>query len=92
MNGNFLPFFSYCSIEIINFQWTPASFQHVVSALPSLAAINAQHIRQALKMSGGKINGPGGAAEILGINPSTLLKRMDKLGSPYGRRSWVSPL
>ncbi|OPY69276.1 MAG: Formate hydrogenlyase transcriptional activator [Syntrophorhabdaceae bacterium PtaU1.Bin034] len=54
----------------------------------SLADINARHIRQALEMAGGKINGPGGAAEILGINPNTLRKRMNKLGILYGRRSW----
>ena len=29
---------------------------------------------------------PGGAAEILGIHPSTLRSRMRKLGVPYGRR------
>jgi len=57
-------------------------------ALPSLDEINARHIRQALKMAGGKINGPGGAGEILGLHPNTLRKRMNKLGIPFGRRSW----
>ncbi|MGE5843146.1 MAG: sigma-54 interaction domain-containing protein [Deltaproteobacteria bacterium] len=56
--------------------------------LPSLDEINARHIRQALKMAGGKINGPGGAAQILGLHPNTLRKRMNKLGIPFGRRSW----
>ncbi len=54
----------------------------------SLEEINAQHIRQALEMAGGKINGPGGAAQILGLNPNTLRARMNKLGIPYGRKSW----
>jgi DNA-binding NtrC family response regulator len=54
----------------------------------SLDEINAQHIRQALEMAGGKINGPGGAAQILGLNPNTLRSRMSKLGIPYGRKSW----
>jgi len=54
----------------------------------SLEEINAQHIRQALEMAGGKINGPGGAAQILGLHPNTLRNRMNKLGIPYGRRSW----
>ncbi len=53
-----------------------------------LDEINAQHIRQALEMAGGKINGPGGAAQILGLNPNTLRGRMNKLGIPYGRKSW----
>lgn len=58
--------------------------------LASLEEMNAQHIRQALEKAGGKIYGPGGAAEILSINPSTLRKRMNKLGISYGRRSWQS--
>jgi len=59
-------------------------------ALPSLDEINARHMRRALKMAGGKINGPGGAAQILGLHPNTLRKRMNKLGIPFGRRSWHS--
>jgi len=55
--------------------------------LVSLDEVNAQHIRQALEMAGGRINGPGGAAEILGLHPNTLRARMDKLGIPYGRRN-----
>ena len=56
------------------------------NALPTLDEINAMHIRRALELAKGKINGPGGAAEILGIRPNTLRKRMQKLGIPYGRR------
>jgi transcriptional regulator with GAF, ATPase, and Fis domain len=56
--------------------------------LLSLYEINAQHIRQALETAGGKINGPGGAAQILGLHPNTLRNRMNKLGIPYGRKSW----
>jgi len=33
-----------------------------------------------LASTGGRIAGPGGAAEILGINPSTLRSRLKKLG------------
>jgi DNA-binding NtrC family response regulator len=54
----------------------------------SLDEMNAQHIRQALETAGGKINGPGGAAQILGLHPNTLRSRMNKLGIPYGRKSW----
>lgn len=38
------------------------------------------HILEALKRSAWKIHGPGGAAAILAINPSTLSSRMRKLG------------
>jgi len=56
--------------------------------LLSLEEMNARHINQALERAGGKINGPGGAAHILGIHPNTLRKRMNRLGIPYGRKSW----
>lgn len=46
-----------------------------------------KHIQGVLKIARGKVRGPGGAAELLGINPSTLRNRMKKLGIPYGRRA-----
>jgi DNA-binding NtrC family response regulator len=47
---------------------------------------NAEHIRRALALAEGRVNGPGGAAEILGINPSTLRHRMRKLAVSFGRK------
>jgi transcriptional regulator with GAF, ATPase, and Fis domain len=55
--------------------------------LPPLDEMTVQHIRQALEMAGGKINGPGGAAQILRLHPNTLRNRMNKLGIPYGKKS-----
>ena len=46
-----------------------------------------RHITRALKRAGGKIHGPGGAAELLGINPMTLRHRLKKLGIPFGREA-----
>lgn len=63
-------------------------FQGGAEPLPSLGELNARHIRMALEKAGGKIYGPGGAAQILDINPNTLRKRMNKLGIAYGRKSW----
>jgi DNA-binding NtrC family response regulator len=40
----------------------------------------AQLIRHVLAMTGGRIRGKSGAAEILGLKPSTLESRMAKLG------------
>jgi len=54
--------------------------------LPTLDEINRNHIIRALSAAEGKIHGPGGAAERLGINANTLRKRMEKLGIPYKRR------
>jgi transcriptional regulator with GAF, ATPase, and Fis domain len=39
-----------------------------------------RHILRALQETGWKVHGPGGAAEILDINPSTLVSRMRKHG------------
>jgi transcriptional regulator with GAF, ATPase, and Fis domain len=42
------------------------------------------NIEAALAASGGKIYGPGGAAELLGMRPTTLASRIQKYG--IGRR------
>ncbi len=48
-----------------------------------LETMVAAHIRKVLGMTGGKIHGPGGAGELLGVNPNTLRYRMRKLGIPF---------
>ena len=42
-----------------------------------------RHIQNALNAAGGKIHGSGGAAELLGMKPTTLRYRMEKLGIPF---------
>ena len=44
------------------------------------------HILRAMELSGGKVNGPGGAAEFLDIHPNTLRRKMDRLGIPFRKR------
>ncbi len=44
-----------------------------------LAAMERRHIVNILEQCGGKIKGPGNAAEQLGLKPSTLRSRMKKL-------------
>ncbi len=51
----------------------------------SLDEVFARHAKEALTLSGGRVEGPGGASELLGIKPGTLRSRMKKLGIPYGR-------
>ena len=51
-----------------------------------LDAVIAAHIRHVLGMTGGKIHGPGGAGELLGVNPNTLRSKMRRLGIPFGRQ------
>jgi transcriptional regulator with GAF, ATPase, and Fis domain len=48
--------------------------------LQTLETVERRYIDRVLRATGGKIYGPGGAAEILGINGSTLASRMRKLG------------
>lgn len=45
----------------------------------------SEHIRRALKETKGRVYGPGGAADLLHVKPSTLRSRMDKLQIPYRR-------
>jgi transcriptional regulator with GAF, ATPase, and Fis domain len=40
----------------------------------------AENIRAALKATNGKVSGPGGAAALLGLKPTTLASRMKALG------------
>lgn len=52
----------------------------IPGSLPSWEEGTRALIRSALEQSGGKIYGPGGAAEILALKPSTLQSKMEKLG------------
>jgi transcriptional regulator with GAF, ATPase, and Fis domain len=84
---------SSLSFETLSTPQIPAGREAIRNAgrnrsVLSLDEVNARHIRQALETAGGKINGPGGAAQILGLHPNTLRSRMIKLGIPYGRKKW----
>ena len=52
-----------------------------------LDEIISRHIRRVLETTKGRVHGKGGAAAVLGINPSTLRNRMNQLGIPYGRKA-----
>jgi transcriptional regulator with GAF, ATPase, and Fis domain len=52
-----------------------------------LDAIMSRHIRRVLDMTSGRVGGKQGAAYLLNINPSTLRKKMRKLGIPFGRKA-----
>ena len=45
----------------------------------TLDEVQCRHIRKILDLTGGKISGKGGAAEILGLKPTTLRSRMERL-------------
>ena len=56
-----------------------------VMTVEELEAVHARMLQE-IAHAGGRIDGPGGAADLLGIKPTTLRARMDRLGASYGRR------
>jgi len=76
----------------------PAAPAHVAPAAPAHAApaappgtklvdVESAHVRNVLEVCGWRIRGAGGAAEQLGLKPSTLETRMAKLGIRRPARS-----
>lgn len=59
----------------------------VAGPWPTLDEMMARHIRQTLKKTNGQVGGKGGAADLLGINASTLRAKMRKLGIQVKRVS-----
>jgi transcriptional regulator with GAF, ATPase, and Fis domain len=55
--------------------------------LPPFDEMVSRYIQKGLDMTNGKIHGPGGAAELMAINPSTLRSKISKLGIRYTRKS-----
>ena len=49
-------------------------------AVATLEEVQRQHILRVLARTQGRLYGPGGAAALLGLKPSTLQSRMKKLG------------
>jgi transcriptional regulator with GAF, ATPase, and Fis domain len=70
---------------------TPAFVPNVEVPASNEAAVRplgdamADHIERALASTHGRIEGPFGAAKLLGINPHTLRARMRKLGIDWAR-------
>ena len=50
--------------------------------------LEADNIRAALKAANGKVSGPGGAAQLLGVKPTTLASRIKALGIVLPGRRW----
>ncbi|MDC0746384.1 sigma-54 interaction domain-containing protein [Polyangium mundeleinium] len=63
----------------------PSAAFHDAEEIVTLDEATAAHIRRALAARGGRIEGPFGAARLLGINPHTLRARMRKLGIEWSR-------
>ncbi len=56
-------------------------------SIANLDTVISEHIKRALNKTKGKIFGTGGAAELLGVHPSTLRHRIRKLNISHGKKS-----
>ena len=54
----------------------------------SINQLMVKHIQSVLDMTNGKINGRNGAAELLGLNASTLRHRLRQLNIPFGHNAY----
>ncbi len=57
-----------------------ASQEDAVLTEDEMRTLEKDNLRRALRQTGWKIYGAGGAAELLGVKPTTLVSRMKKLG------------
>ncbi|MBB5348168.1 sigma 54-interacting transcriptional regulator [Desulfoprunum benzoelyticum] len=65
------------SLDLTHFDLAPPRPLH--PSIMTLEEVECRHIQDAIGFTSGKIKGKGGAAEILGLHPSTLYSRMRKL-------------
>ncbi len=52
----------------------------------NLDDVISRHIQHVLNKANGRVNGPKGAAGLLGVNPSTLRNRMKRMRIEYGKK------
>ncbi|HEX8016667.1 MAG TPA: sigma-54 dependent transcriptional regulator [Flavobacterium sp.] len=63
---------------------TVSPLQENSGKLKTMEEMEKEHIMTALQNCGGKVSGPGGAAELLNLQPQTLYSKMKKLGIKQG--------
>lgn len=63
----------------------PKAIHGVDSHILTLEEAERRHISEVLEKTHGRIKGAHGAAALLGLKPSTLYSRMEKLGIPHWR-------
>lgn len=85
--------------EIILSQGDPISFKNTIALASNPACaemdpddlnldqVMVNHITRVMHLTHGRVEGAGGAAELLGVHSRTLQSRMKKLGIPYGRNA-----
>jgi transcriptional regulator with GAF, ATPase, and Fis domain len=68
------------SPRVVEKEESPTQTASAPVAVQTLESLERDHIRRVLALTNGHIYGKGGAAELLGLKPSTLQSRMKKLG------------
>ncbi len=80
------------ALKFLDFQGRVANVNTISMGLAEhdhvlpLDHIIRNHIRQVLDISNGRVEGKGGAAALLHLNPSTLRHKMRQLAIPFGRK------
>ncbi len=77
----------FSDIQVASPPPTQETLKPKVSSDMTLDGVISNHIRTVLDISRGRVEGKGGAAEILAINSGTLRNRMRKLKIPFGRKA-----
>jgi PAS domain S-box-containing protein len=77
--------------EALEVPSAPAVPREEAPRAATLKDFEKRHIEATLDRTQGRVSGPGGAAELLGINPNTLRSRMKKLGVQAGPRAGAAP-
>jgi transcriptional regulator with GAF, ATPase, and Fis domain len=68
---------------VVSDAYVPAAADWVLTDA-EVRRLKAHNIRAALRRAAGKVSGPGGAAELLGIKPTTLASRIKTLRLSHG--------
>jgi formate hydrogenlyase transcriptional activator len=68
---------------VISDAYVPAAADRLLTDA-EVRRLEADNIRAALRLAAGKVSGVGGAAELLGIKPTTLASRIKSLGLSHG--------
>lgn len=80
LNFDFLHVKQEGEVEIKSGETIVVDPSHASDKLVPLDTMISKYIAHAMRITGGKLYGTGGAAELLDINPNTLKSKMKKLG------------
>jgi transcriptional regulator with GAF, ATPase, and Fis domain len=78
--------FDDLGISAVDSVRTTADTGFEINEILELDPMIKRHIQRVLELTKGKIHGPGGAGEVLGMNPDTLRYRMRKLSIPFRKK------